>query len=183
MVSSSPTSSILPAACETAGNQITNGGFESVDSQSNAIGWTVSTLNSAASTFADELATEAFPQHTGGGSRLGEFVISQVNLSTVLSQPVALCPNSQYQLSAWFRPADDAGICQVVVSIEEQSWTIVPERDFTTRAFQGFAWSWVTGNSTSSIASDVAFNVTCYSSPDESAQYKLDIDDVALYRG
>jgi hypothetical protein len=162
-------------ACANVGNQIFNGDFELADSNDTASGWSFSADSSLFYflSFADNT------QHTYGGNHEGRFVSEDATASGRIYQPLTLCPNSTYSLTAWTRQVRQLAECTATFSISgEVVGQIMPSSmwgDYLSNAV-----NYTVGATNADASVDFAVAVSCTGSGDANGQRTLDVDDLEL---
>ena len=165
----------ITRACANVGNQLYNGEFELADASDNAIGWNFS-ADSTMIYFVDVVDPT---QHTPGGSREARFVSDNPTAAGLIYQPIALCPNATYQLSAWTRQARILAECTATFSIGGTVLgTVMPGSSWDNSVFD--AKNYTVGPTVADASQDFVVSVICLGSSDGDGHRTIDVDDLSL---
>jgi hypothetical protein len=165
-------------ACDNA-EAIYNGDFEAWDSiggRPEPDGWGFATNYPQ---YIEVLSFADSTQHTPSGSREARFVSTNSSAEGALVQPLTLCPNKTYALTAWARQLNPLDECAAVYSVAGVVLgTVIPQSSWSS-GVSGLT-NYTVGPTDADAAVDFAISVACTGRDDTSAPRAVDFDDISL---
>jgi hypothetical protein len=161
----------IDSSCKNIGNQIFNGEFELVDSNSSPLGWGFAT-GSMQIMF---MAFEDDSQITPSGSWEGRIVSLDPSAVGRILQPLTLCPNTTYSFSGWTRQARVLAECSATFSISGSTiGSVSPGQVY------GSGISNLKDYTADTAEVDFEISVQCIGSGDRNNTRTIDFDDLSL---
>ena len=163
-------------ACNNVGNQIFNGGFELVDYDGDALGWSFTTDDTAVMFFVD---AEDATQHTPNGNRDGQVVSDSDTASGRLYQSLTLCPNTTYSFEAWTRQQNFLTECIATFQINMTAiGTVMPGTSWTNAMSDPMNYTVGPGEQDGAV--DLSVFVICSGEGISDADRVIELDDISL---
>jgi hypothetical protein len=169
------TAAQIDASCKSIGNQIFNGEFELQDSNGFPLGWGFSSTSDAIKIFSHEDPG----QHTLGGSRDARIESANTTGLASIYQPLTLCPNATYALTAWTRQPRVLAECTAIFNVGDvEIGRVSPGQVWGKSIFN--ARTYTVGPTAADANVDIEIGVACRGSADSGGKRVIEFDDLEL---